>query len=134
MSRDCRTPSAPDLYGPVSSLLCCAQASGNLDRINTYLHGEVVALGMVGAMGWIASQQGRWQEAKQQRQTTVLAKDGLPLRWPPLDPAAVMACMGSDKKVRNGCLRFVVPRALGQVEIRDDISTDLVGQALEALQ
>ena len=103
-----------------------------LTGYNTYLHGEAVALGM-GAMGWIASQEGHWQEAEQQRQTTVLAKAGLPLRWPPLDPDAVVACMGSDKKVRNGQVRFVVPRALGRVEIRDDISTERVGQVLKAL-
>ena len=104
-----------------------------LTGYNTYLHGEAVALGM-GAMGWIASREGHWQEAERQRQSAVLAKAGLPLRWPPLDPDAVAACMGSDKKVRNGRLRFVVPRALGRVEIRDDISTELVGQALKALQ
>ena len=104
-----------------------------LTGYNTYLHGEAVALGMV-AMGWIASREGHWQEAERQRQSAVLAKAGLPLRWPALDPDAVVACMGSDKKVRNGRLRFVVPRALGRVEIRDDISTERVEQALKALQ
>lgn len=104
-----------------------------LTEYNTYLHGEAVALGMQ-AMGWIASQEGHWQEAEQQRQTTVLTKAGLPLHWPPLEPEAVVACMSSDKKVRHGRVRFVVPRALGHVEIRDDISTERVGQALKALQ
>ena len=104
-----------------------------LTGYNTYLHGEAVALGMQ-AMGWIASREGHWQEAEHQRQTRVLAKARLPLRWPPLDPAAVVACLGSDKKVRHGRVRFVVPRAIGQVEIRDDISAARVGQVLEALR
>ena len=104
-----------------------------LTGYNTYRHGEAVALGMV-AIGWIASQEGHWREAEQQRQTRVLAKAGLPLRWPPLDKAAVVACLSSDKKVRHGRVRFVVPHALGQVEIRDDISAERVGQALEALR
>ena len=104
-----------------------------LTGYNTYLHGEAVALGMV-AMGWIASREGHWQAAEQQRQTNVLAKAKLPLHWPALEPDAVVACMGSDKKVRNGQVRFVVPRALGQVEIRDDISTERVAQALKALR
>ena len=104
-----------------------------LTGYNTYLHGEAVALGME-AMGWIASREGHWQEAEHQRQTRVLAKAGLPLRWPPLDPAAVVACLDSDKKVRHGRVRFVVPRALGRVEIRDDISAERLGQALKALQ
>ena len=52
----------------------------------------------------------------------------------PLDADAVVACLNSDKKVRNGRVRFVVPRALGQVEIRDDISAERVGQALKALR
>lgn len=103
-----------------------------LTGYNTYLHGEAVALGMQ-AIGWIASQEGHWQEAEQQRQSRVLAKAGLPLCWPPLDPEAVVACMGSDKKVRHGRVRFVVPRALGRVEIRDDIGTERVEQALKAL-
>ena len=42
--------------------------------------------------------------------------------------------MNSDKKVRHGRVRFVVPRSLGHVEIRDDISTERVAQALKALQ
>ena len=37
-----------------------------LTGYNTYLHGEAVALGM-GAMGWIASREGHWREAEQQR-------------------------------------------------------------------
>ena len=41
--------------------------------------------------------------------------------------------MSSDKKVRHGRVRFVVPRALGKVEIRDDISTERVGEVLRAL-
>ena len=104
-----------------------------LTGYTTYLHGEAVALGME-AMGWIASQEGHWQEAEQQRQTRLLAKAGLPLRWPALEPAAVVACMNSDKKVRHGRVRFVVPRSLGHVEIRDDISTERVAQALKVLQ
>ncbi|SAY39100.1 3-dehydroquinate synthase, partial [Candidatus Synechococcus spongiarum] len=104
-----------------------------LTGYNTYLHGEAVALGMQ-AMGWIASREGHWQEAEHQRQARVLAKAGLPLRWPPLDADTVVACLGSDKKVCHGRVRFVVPRALGHVEIRDDISAKRVGQALRALQ
>ncbi len=104
-----------------------------LTGYTTYLHGEAVALGMQ-AMGWIASRAGHWQEAEQQRQTRLMAKAGLPLRWPPLDPDAVVACMDSDKKVRHGRVRFIVPRALGHVEIRDDISTERVKQVLKALQ
>ena len=104
-----------------------------LTGYNTYLHGEAVALGMR-AMGWIASQEGHWKDTEQQRQTKVLAKAGLPLRWPSLDPDAVVASMGSDKKVHNGQVRFVVPHALGQVEIHDDIRTELVEQALKALR
>ena len=104
-----------------------------LTGYNTYLHGEAVALGME-AMGWIASQEGYWQDAEQQRQIRLLAKAGLPLRWPALDADAVVTCLSSDKKVRDGRVRFIVPRAIGQVEIRDDISTERVEQALKALQ
>jgi 3-dehydroquinate synthase len=96
----------------------------------TYLHGEAVAIGMAAA-GELALELGLWSAEEQRRQRAVMAAAGLPLTWPDLEPTAVLECLQGDKKVRDGCVRFVLPTALGQVEIRSDVTGD---QALAALQ
>jgi 3-dehydroquinate synthase len=42
----------------------------------------------------------------------------------------VLACLQGDKKVRQGKVRFVLPVAIGQVVIRDDIDPELIRQVL----
>ena len=37
-----------------------------------------------------------------------------------------MGCLRNDKKVRDGRLRFVLPTAVGNVSIRDDISETMI--------
>jgi 3-dehydroquinate synthase len=61
----------------------------------------------------------------------VIAAAGLPLAWPDLQPEAVLGCLQGDKKVRDGRVRFVLPTALGRVEIRDDVAGEQVLRALE---
>jgi 3-dehydroquinate synthase len=63
----------------------------------------------------------------------VIAAAGLPLRWPALDPEAVLACLQGDKKVRDGRVRFVLPSALGTVAIRDDVSPEQIRGVLRVL-
>ena len=96
----------------------------------TYLHGEAVAIGMVAA-GELALELGLWSSEDQQRQRAVIAAAGLPVRWPQLEPEAVLACLQGDKKVRDGTVRFVLPTSLGSVEIRSDVSGKHVLAALE---
>ena len=96
----------------------------------TYLHGEAVAIGMVAA-GELSLELGLWSADDQRRQRQVIAAAGLPVCWPELQAEAVLACLQGDKKVRDGRVRFVLPTALGAVEIRDDVSGP---QVLAALQ
>ena len=58
----------------------------------------------------------------------------LPTAWPSLEPEAVLHCLHGDKKVRDGRLRFVMPRTIGTVEISDDISEKDILSCLEALE
>ncbi len=95
----------------------------------TYLHGEAVAIGMVAA-GELALELGLWSAEDQARQRAVIAAAGLPGRWPELDNTAVLECLQGDKKVRDGCVRFVLPTSLGSVEIRSDVSGEQVVAAL----
>jgi 3-dehydroquinate synthase len=98
----------------------------------TYLHGEAVGLGMLAA-GEISLIMGLWPQQEQQRQRAVIAAAGLPLTWPALDAQAVLACLQGDKKVRQGRVRFVLPTAIGAVEIRDDVEPGVILAALERL-
>ena len=93
----------------------------------TWLHGEAVGIGMVAA-GEIALAMGLWSAADQARQRAVIAAAGLPLDWPRLDPDAVLACLQGDKKVKQGQVRFVLPTAIGAVEIRSDVSEATIRQ------
>jgi 3-dehydroquinate synthase len=96
----------------------------------TYLHGEAVAIGMVAA-GELSCELGLWSRDHQEHQRRVIAAAGLPLAWPDLQPEAVLHCLQGDKKVRDGRVRFVLPTALGRVEIRDDVGGEQVLRALE---
>jgi 3-dehydroquinate synthase len=98
----------------------------------TWLHGEAVAIGMAAA-GEIALAMGLWTAADQQRQLALIEAAGLPHRWPDLDPAAVLTCLQGDKKVRDGHVRFVLPTAIGRVEIRSDVDATTIGAALARL-
>lgn len=55
---------------------------------------------------------------------------GLPITAPAYDPDAVYAAMGTDKKKRAGQLRFILPRAVGDVDIFNDIPEAAVKEAL----
>ena len=100
-----------------------------LSGYGTFLHGEAVALGMVAA-GELAVALGLWTAGDQARQRAVIAKAGLPLQLPSLDPEAMLRTLQSDKKVKDGQVRFVLPTAVGQVSIRDDINAELVKRVL----
>lgn len=95
----------------------------------TWLHGEAVAIGMAAA-GEIALAMGLWTAGEQQRQLALIEAAGLPHRWPDLDQDAVLTCLQGDKKVRDGSVRFVLPTAIGQVEIRSDVTAATIATAL----
>ena len=103
-----------------------------LSGYNTWLHGEAVAMGMLAA-GEIAVALGMWSASEQNRQRALIAAAGLPQRWPALAENAVLTCLQADKKVRDGKVRFVLPSAIGQVSIRDDVTSDTIVAALRRL-
>jgi 3-dehydroquinate synthetase len=87
-----------------------------IERASGYAtpHGEAVAVGLRGA-GLLALRTGRFSEAEHLRVLTLLTLLRLPLQTS-LAPDALFASMSSDKKKRTGRLRFVLPRAIGDVE------------------
>ncbi len=100
-----------------------------LSGYGTWLHGEAVAIGMVAA-GEIATAMGLWSAADQRRQAAVIAAAGLPQTMPDLAAEAVLACLQGDKKVRDGQSRFVLPHAIGAVEIHSDVAEATIREVL----
>ena len=98
----------------------------------TYLHGEAVGLGMLAA-GEIACAMGLWSPQDQARQRALITAAGLPLQMPVLAGAAVLDCLQGDKKVRSGKVRFVLPTAIGTVEIRDDVDAATITAVMQKL-
>ncbi len=77
-------------------------------------HGVGVALGLRAA-GLLALGTGRYSEEEHYRVLATIALLGMPLRTS-VSVDGALAAMQSDKKKRGGKLRFVLPRAIGDVE------------------
>jgi 3-dehydroquinate synthase len=78
-------------------------------------HGSAVSIGLRAA-GLLALRTGRFSGPEHLRVLSLLALLRLPLCAPGTEIDALLDAMASDKKVRNGVLRFVLPRSLGDVE------------------
>ncbi|MCB9176328.1 MAG: 3-dehydroquinate synthase [Caldilineae bacterium] len=82
-----------------------------------YRHGEAVAIGLVAAAR-LAERQGLAREpGLPERLERLLLRLGLPVRCPGLRPEDLLAAMAVDKKRRDGRLRFVLPRAPGDLRL-----------------
>ncbi len=97
------------------------------------LHGEAVLLGMA-AESNIALARGTLDAKAFSRiegliQRFELRRDMAKLRF-----ENIWHLMQSDKKVRSGKVRFVLPKAIGSVEIADDISQEDIRRSLEYLR
>jgi 3-dehydroquinate synthase len=92
-------------------------------------HGEAVGIGMVAAAR-IAGELDRADPLLADRIETVLSDWGLPVRCPPFDASAIWKAMAHDKKRRGRSLRWVLPRAVGEVEIVEDVPPGVVKSVL----
>jgi 3-dehydroquinate synthase len=54
----------------------------------------------------------------------------LPVEFPQVDHAAIVAAMAHDKKTEHGQLRFVLPSRMGHVELVGNIAEPEVRGAL----
>lgn len=97
------------------------------------LHGEAISIGMVGS-AQLAVRLGYSKEILETTQR-VLERFELPVRIPDhLSTDAIMEAMMHDKKFKEGRMVFVVPTAIGKVEIRDDIHAEVVREIVEGLK
>ena len=96
-------------------------------------HGEGVAIGMAAA-GAIAVKLNLWQNSSQYRQLELIKKVGLPTALPPgLAIPDIIDLLQSDKKVKNGRVRFVLPTEIGTATVTDQVAPEVITQVLEAM-
>ncbi|GAB4245260.1 MAG: 3-dehydroquinate synthase [Stanieria sp.] len=106
----------------------------SLTNYEQFVHGEAVAIGMVAA-GKIATQMGLWTEEEATRQDRLIQKTGLPTTIPAeLDLDDILATLQSDKKVKAGKVRFILPTKIGKVEISDRVNAKIIRQAIVAIR
>ncbi|TYP77757.1 3-dehydroquinate synthase [Paenibacillus methanolicus] len=97
------------------------------------LHGEAISIGMVGS-AMLAVRLGAPEEIYTVTKH-VLRRVGLPTKLPEhLDTEAIMDAMMHDKKFQEGTMVFIVPVALGRVEINKTVSSALVREIVEELK
>ncbi len=106
-----------------------------VERVSGYAirHGEAVAMGLVAAAHLSAALE-ECQPSLPPKVEAALIGLGLPTRIPPnLNPQALYAAMGSDKKRQAGRLRFVLIHDVGDVFVRDDVPAAMVMEVLQKM-
>jgi 3-dehydroquinate synthase len=94
-------------------------------------HGEAVAAGMAAeariaqCLGWIGSE-------ATERIVGLVSRFGLPTSAAQFDCAKLLEAMTRDKKNKGGTIRFVLPRAIGRVELSDTADDASLAAALKA--
>jgi 3-dehydroquinate synthase len=96
-------------------------------------HGECVALGTIAAAR-LSHARGTLSARAVDRIITLITAAGLPASLPDLDLEPTLAIMTTDKKVRGGKIRFVIPTSIGAAQIIDDTTPDQIRAALASLR
>ncbi|WP_288262841.1 3-dehydroquinate synthase [uncultured Prochlorococcus sp.] len=96
----------------------------NLCGYGKYLHGEAISIGM-NIAGKIAIEKGLWSQEELEKQKHLLESYDLPTEIPKINKEDVLTILMGDKKVRDGKMRFVLPKGIGEVDIYDDVEDSL---------
>ncbi len=99
---------------------------------DTFLHGEAVSIGMMGA-AVISQRLGLIAGEVVKKQKAVLQKYGLPIDCRDIDSADVLKATALDKKVKGKKVRWVLLKEIGKTVIRDDVPDDLVLDVIKDL-
>lgn len=99
-----------------------------------YAHGEAVSLGMVAATS-LAVATGRCDASLLERLVALLDRIGLPTSSDQLaDTELLMGIMQTDKKVKDGYVRLVLPDRMGAVSVVNDTPADAIAAGWEAIR
>jgi shikimate kinase/3-dehydroquinate synthase len=89
-------------------------------RYKRFLHGEAVAIGIVGAAK-LSQLLGLLPSAAVERQQAILQKFGLPTVFSGLDLTEITRAMELDKKTKGKAIRWVLLQDIGKVVISSDV-------------
>ncbi|MBX2861937.1 MAG: 3-dehydroquinate synthase [Leptolyngbyaceae cyanobacterium MAG.088] len=96
-------------------------------------HGEAVGIGMVAA-GAIATQMDLWPQTATDRQLAIIEKTNLPTKLPEnLNIDDILITLRSDKKVKSGKVRFVLPKRIGEAFVTDQVTDDIIRGVLQGM-
>jgi 3-dehydroquinate synthase len=128
-----RDPFERDLRRPLNFGHTIGHPLETVTGYGPLLHGEAVAFGMV-VEARIAHARGLLGDATLDRLLGLLQRCALPATASELPAAvdgdAVIAAMEKVRQIRAGSLRYVLPVALGECVIADDVDEDEVREAL----
>lgn len=102
-----------------------------LEVVSSYRlpHGRAVAAGMRAAAR-LSVRMGLCEPGLVDRQDALLGAHGLPGQLPDLDLEDVLAALGTDKKIRDGRLRWVLLRSMGAAEPGIEVPAAAVREAV----
>jgi len=103
-----------------------------LTKYREFTHGEAVSIGMVAA-AMIAKEMKMLDQESFDRIKGLLEKLKLPTTMDGLYAKKIIRNLRVDKKIREGKIRFVLPKKIGKVEVRDDIPIKIVRRVLKAI-
>ena len=122
--------------GGLRAILNCGHTLGHaIEALTGYggaRHGEAVAVGMIAAAR-IAAKMDLTSEETETRLRALIERASLPTRFPELDVAVLIARLRTDKKVRDGRVRFVLPTRIGDVTIRDDVPSKVIEETVRGM-
>lgn len=95
-----------------------------------FLHGETVAIGMVMA-NEVASRLGLMKTEESMRIKQLLIKYSLPTNYAVKNVFSFYEAFFLDKKSMDSKVTFIIPANIGGVELKDDISKDIVIDVLK---
>lgn len=98
-----------------------------------FLHGEAVAIGMVGAAK-LSQRLGLLPSAAVERQQALLRKFGLPTGFSGLDLTEITRAMELDKKTKEKAIRWVLLQDIGRTLVRSDVPRQDVLSILQELE
>ena len=92
-------------------------------------HGAAVAMGMLAAAD-ISNRLGILEQGELDRLRKLIYGTGLPTEISSRRAKEIIQAMRHDKKIKGGQLRFVLPRAIGDVFVTDEVDISLAEQVL----
>jgi shikimate kinase/3-dehydroquinate synthase len=101
-------------------------------QYKSFLHGEAVAIGMMGAAK-LSQRLDLLPSAAVERQQALLQKFGLPTGFSGLDLTEITRAMELDKKTKEKAIRWVLLQDIGKVVIRSEVSQQDVQTILQEL-